>query len=199
MTLIAISAVAFGLLALAWVAYPAAMWLRARGRAAGTESALAPTEQVVVVVRTRNDPVFAVERVRNLRATAYPSRLIQVVVAVDVNSSHSIDSYRKALLVLAELMGESKQKVSEKFQLIVAHQSFLQKDVEKSRRDVLYLLEKFPSVEVVFNYEGVTATSSDTLIDLISQVLPKDSKEFASCRLCEYQHNVIHVTVVIDI
>jgi cellulose synthase/poly-beta-1,6-N-acetylglucosamine synthase-like glycosyltransferase len=104
MTLIAIAAVAFGLLALAWLAYPAAMWLRATARASATGIESPPTERVVVVVATRDDPAFAVERVRNLRATEYPANLIRVVVAVDVNSSHSIDSYRTALSGLADVV-----------------------------------------------------------------------------------------------
>ena len=104
MTLIAIASVAFGLLALAWLAYPAVMWLRARSRAAGPEIASSPTDRVVVVVATRDEPVFAVERVRNLRATTYPGNLIHVVVAVDVTSSHSIDSYQTALSGLAEVV-----------------------------------------------------------------------------------------------
>src|SRR5688572_19183469 len=104
MTLISIAAIAFGLLALAWLAYPAAMWLRARRRAMGSGIESPATERVVVVVATRDDPVFAVERVRNLRATQYPSSLIHVVLAVDVTSSYSIDSYRTALSGLAEVV-----------------------------------------------------------------------------------------------
>ena len=104
MTLISIAAIAFGLLALAWLAYPVAMWLRARRRAIGSGIEAPATERVVVVVATRDDPVFAVERVRNLRATQYPSSLIHVVIAVDVTSSYSIDSYRTALSGLAEVV-----------------------------------------------------------------------------------------------
>ena len=104
MTLIAIAAVAFGLLALAWLVYPAAMWLRARSRAAASGNTLPPTERIAVVVATRDDPVFAVERVRNLRATSYPSSLIRVIFAVDATSSHSIDSYRTALSGLADVV-----------------------------------------------------------------------------------------------
>ena len=104
MTLIAIAAVAFGLLALAWLVYPAAMWLRARSRAAASGNTLPPTERIAVVVATRDDPVFAVERVRNLRATSYPSSLIRVIFAVDATSSHSIDSYRSALSGLADVV-----------------------------------------------------------------------------------------------
>lgn len=103
MTLIAIAAVALGVLVFAWLIYPAAMWLRAPRQAGG--AAVAPaTERVVVVVATRDDPVYAVERVRNLRATTYPSNLLQVVVAVDVTSQHSIDSYRAALAGLADVV-----------------------------------------------------------------------------------------------
>ena len=104
MTLIAIAAVAFGLLALAWLAYPAAMWLRARNGSAVSQLGHAWTDRVAVVVATRDDPVFAVERVRNLRSTAYPQNLLRVFVAVDVNSAYPLDSYRSALSGLAEVV-----------------------------------------------------------------------------------------------
>jgi cellulose synthase/poly-beta-1,6-N-acetylglucosamine synthase-like glycosyltransferase len=103
MALIAIAAVSFSLLALAWVAYPVAMRLRARGRVGSHASAL-PVERVSVVVATRDDPAFAVERVRNLRATDYPSNLIRVFVGVDVTSQFSLDSYRSVLAGLADVV-----------------------------------------------------------------------------------------------
>jgi cellulose synthase/poly-beta-1,6-N-acetylglucosamine synthase-like glycosyltransferase len=104
MILLTVAGVAFGLLALAWGAYPLAMWVRARsGRAPRTPEG-EPVERVVVVVATRDDPAFALERVRNLRATDYPARLIRVLVAVDATSVYPIDAYRAALADLAEVV-----------------------------------------------------------------------------------------------
>ena len=104
MALIAIAAVAFGLLVLAWLVYPAAMWLRARGRTLQGGQDAKPTERVAVVVATRDDPAFAVDRVRNLLTTAYPPDLIRVFVAVDATSAFALDTYRSALSGLAEVV-----------------------------------------------------------------------------------------------
>jgi cellulose synthase/poly-beta-1,6-N-acetylglucosamine synthase-like glycosyltransferase len=104
MLLIAVAAAAFGLLALAWLAYPAAMWLRARRLAPGGNTGAAPTERVAVVVATRDDPAFALERVRNLRASEYPSHLLRVVVAVDVSSPFQLEAYGSALQAVADVV-----------------------------------------------------------------------------------------------
>ena len=104
MTLIAIAAVAFGLLVLAWLVYPAAMWFRARGRSNQGRQGAQPTERVAVVVATRDDPSFAVDRVRNLLATEYPRDLIRIFVAVDASSAYALDVYRSALSELAEIV-----------------------------------------------------------------------------------------------
>jgi cellulose synthase/poly-beta-1,6-N-acetylglucosamine synthase-like glycosyltransferase len=58
----------------------------------------------VVLVATRDDPAFALERVRNLRAGEYPTHLLRVLVAVDVNAAHSLDAYRAALSGLADVV-----------------------------------------------------------------------------------------------
>lgn len=106
MILFAIAAVAFGLLALAWVVYPAAMWLRGGGRRrmTATASEIRPIEPVTVVVATRDDPGFALERVRNLHAGNYPVGLLRIVVAVDVTSLHHPEAYRATLSGLAEVV-----------------------------------------------------------------------------------------------
>lgn len=104
MALIALAVVALGLLVLAWLVYPAAMWLRARRAMPAEERHGPPTERVAVVVATRDDPAFAVERVRNLLSTGYPSHLIRVFVAVDVTSQYPLDAYRAALSGLAEVV-----------------------------------------------------------------------------------------------
>jgi cellulose synthase/poly-beta-1,6-N-acetylglucosamine synthase-like glycosyltransferase len=105
MILLAIAGVAFGLLALAWVAYPLAMWARSRGGLATRPPEGEAVERVVVLVATRDDPAFALERVRNLRATDYPARLLRVLVAVDATSPHPIDAYRAALSGLGDVVG----------------------------------------------------------------------------------------------
>ncbi len=104
MILLAIAMVAFGLLALAWVVYPAAMWLRVRSRSTATAWKGEPTESVSVVVATRDDPAFALDRVRNLRATEYPRNRLRMIVAVDVTSPHSLDAYQAALSELADVV-----------------------------------------------------------------------------------------------
>jgi cellulose synthase/poly-beta-1,6-N-acetylglucosamine synthase-like glycosyltransferase len=104
MALIWIAVVALGLLVLAWLVYPAAMWLRARRAVPAEERHGPPSERVAVVVATRDDPAFAVERVRNLLSTGYPSQLIRVFVAVDVTSQYPLDAYRAALSGLADVV-----------------------------------------------------------------------------------------------
>jgi cellulose synthase/poly-beta-1,6-N-acetylglucosamine synthase-like glycosyltransferase len=104
MILLVISAVAFGLLVLAWLVYPALMWLRGRHALSATVSTPEPRDRVTVVVATRDDPAFAVERVRNLRSSDYPDGLLSIVVAVDVTSPFSLDTYRQALSGLADVV-----------------------------------------------------------------------------------------------
>ena len=104
MILLAVAAVAFALLVLAWVLYPLAMWSRARGRRSNSVPIVDHKERVVVLVATRDDPAFALERVRNLRAGEYPARLLRVLVAVDVNAPHPLDAYRAALSGLADVV-----------------------------------------------------------------------------------------------
>lgn len=104
MILLVIAAVAFAFLALAWVVYPAVMWLRAGARPAVAPERPTPADRVVVIVATRDDPAFALDRVRNLRASDYPAHLLRVVVGVDANSLHALDAYRGALAGLAEVV-----------------------------------------------------------------------------------------------
>jgi cellulose synthase/poly-beta-1,6-N-acetylglucosamine synthase-like glycosyltransferase len=105
MILLAVAAAAFGLLALAWGAYPLLMRWRARrsrARPHGPFSEL--RRQVAVVVATRDDPSFAVARVRNLRASEYPPRLLRIVVAVDSAAPYPVDAYQAALGGLADVV-----------------------------------------------------------------------------------------------
>lgn len=104
MILFAFAMVAFGLLVLAWVVYPAAMWLRARSRSTATALSGEANEHVSVVVATRDDPAFALERVRNLRAAEYPQNRLRVIVAVDVTSTYLLDAYQAALSGLADVV-----------------------------------------------------------------------------------------------
>ena len=101
MILLITAAVAFSLLVLAWVIYPAAMRLRAGSTRAEAVETGGPDERVAVILATRDDPAFAVTRVQNLRANDYPESLLRVVVGVDVNSMFPLDAYRQVLAGLA--------------------------------------------------------------------------------------------------
>ena len=103
MILLLITLVAFSLLVVAWVLYPAVMRLRAGSHPAALQLGQ-PTERVTVIVATRDDPSFALARVQNLRAGRYPSSLLRVVVGVDANSPHALDAYRQALAGVAEVV-----------------------------------------------------------------------------------------------
>jgi len=104
MTLFVIAATSFGLVALAWVLYPAAMWLRSfTPRAAQTPNGQAG-ERVTVIVATRDDPSFALARARNLRLSEYPATLLRVLIAVDANSTHDLEAYRTSLAGMAEVV-----------------------------------------------------------------------------------------------
>lgn len=102
MILVVVAAVAFGLLVLVWGVYPAAMWVRSRGFQSPDGGQ--PREHVAVVVATRDDPAFAVDRVRNLRTTEYPAGLLRIVVAVDVTSAFAPDAYRNVMTGLADVV-----------------------------------------------------------------------------------------------
>ena len=104
MTLFVISAISFGLVALAWVLYPAAMWLRSLGVKVPATRDSPPTERVAVIVATRDDPAFALARVLNLRASEYPAHLLRVLVSVDVNSVYELESYRTTLAGVADVV-----------------------------------------------------------------------------------------------
>ncbi|HEX9565333.1 MAG TPA: glycosyltransferase [Gemmatimonadaceae bacterium] len=104
MFLLLTAAVAFGLLAIAWVVYPAAMWLRARTGRGSTGTSRTPDAAACVVVATRDDPAFAVERVRNLRGGDYPVDRLQVVIAVDPGAPFPFEAYHDALAGLAEVV-----------------------------------------------------------------------------------------------
>lgn len=105
--LLVIAAVSLGLLVVAWIAYPALMWLRARRWQPVGKLALAPTARVAAVIATRDDPAFAAARVGNLRLSHYPPELLQVVVAVDANAAASDDAYRAALPATTVVRGEA--------------------------------------------------------------------------------------------
>jgi cellulose synthase/poly-beta-1,6-N-acetylglucosamine synthase-like glycosyltransferase len=97
MVLLVIAAVAFGLLAAAWIVYPAVMWARTRGARSGEPPPSTPTQRVAVVVATRDEPSAAESRVANLRASDYPRDLLDVVVSVDANSAFPLEAYDSAI------------------------------------------------------------------------------------------------------
>jgi cellulose synthase/poly-beta-1,6-N-acetylglucosamine synthase-like glycosyltransferase len=101
-TLLIVAAVSFGILALTWVVYPAAMWLR-RG-ADHRNPATAGGESVAVIVATRDDSGAAVTRVQNLRRSAYPPRLLDVIVCVDRAAPEPLERYNVALHGLARVV-----------------------------------------------------------------------------------------------
>ncbi len=104
MILYVVAALSFGLLAVAWIAYPAAMWLRARASVSTDAPAGEPAVMVNVVVATRDEPEFAVARVRNLLDSSYPSRLLSIVVAVDPGAGRPLGAYREALGTMATVV-----------------------------------------------------------------------------------------------
>ncbi|HEX6316090.1 MAG TPA: glycosyltransferase [Gemmatimonadaceae bacterium] len=95
MILLVIAAVAFGVVLLAWAAYPLVMWLRARATTPGIEGAL--TQRVAVIIATRDSPDAARTRVSNVWTADYPRSLLNVIVAVDQASPFPLDAYRDAL------------------------------------------------------------------------------------------------------
>lgn len=104
MTLLVVAALAFGLVALAWIVYPLAMWTRTPRTASGTGPSREPIDRVVVVVATRDAPDLVVARVRNLLSADYPAALLRVVVAIDCASPFPVEAYRDALGSLAEVV-----------------------------------------------------------------------------------------------
>jgi cellulose synthase/poly-beta-1,6-N-acetylglucosamine synthase-like glycosyltransferase len=104
MILLVIATVAFSLLLLAWVLYPAVMRLRAGSPRTAAVNAGQATEGVAVIVATRDHPAYALARVQNLRASRYPASLLRIFVGVDANSPHPIDAYRQALAGVADVV-----------------------------------------------------------------------------------------------
>ncbi len=100
MILAYVAIAAFALLLLAWIVYPALMWLaarRARGAAPALAVAAGGLPSVSVVVATRDDPAVVEARVENLFASDYPAERLRVVVAVDPGSPFPPDAYRERL------------------------------------------------------------------------------------------------------
>ena len=104
MILLLIAAVAFSLLVLAWIVYPAVMRLRAGALGADVAQPAAAGEKVAVILATRDDPSFAVARVNNLRTSRYPANLLRIVIGVDANSTFPLEAYRQALAGLADVV-----------------------------------------------------------------------------------------------
>ena len=98
MILAYIAVAAFALLLLAWIVYPALMWLAARRARVAVPAADATVlPSVSVVVATRDDPAVVEARVENLFASDYPAERLRVVVAVDPGSPFPPDAYRERL------------------------------------------------------------------------------------------------------
>jgi cellulose synthase/poly-beta-1,6-N-acetylglucosamine synthase-like glycosyltransferase len=80
----------------AWILYPMALAVIPK-RASSGRSISTPLPTVTVVVATREVPAAVVDRVDNLRASAYPGELLDVVVAVDVSSNWPVHEYQQQL------------------------------------------------------------------------------------------------------
>ena len=97
MTLLLLAGIAFACLGLTWVAYPAAMWLRARRLPSVTIPDPDALERVCAVIATRDDPSIAARRIQNLLESDYPRDRLRVVLAADPASGIPLDAYRRAL------------------------------------------------------------------------------------------------------
>jgi cellulose synthase/poly-beta-1,6-N-acetylglucosamine synthase-like glycosyltransferase len=95
--LLLIVLVSWGLVFVAWVVYPAAMWASSRRFRPSLTSSATPVERIAVVIATRDDPAVAAARAHNLRAGDYPAELMRIVVAVDRNAQFPLETYRQAL------------------------------------------------------------------------------------------------------
>jgi len=94
----ALSIAALVLVLIAWIGYPSAAtllsWLlRPRSRSAVYPSA----RSVSVLLATRHPPGVVAARVRDLLATAYPHRLLEIIVAVDAAATHGLTDYAELL------------------------------------------------------------------------------------------------------
>jgi cellulose synthase/poly-beta-1,6-N-acetylglucosamine synthase-like glycosyltransferase len=91
-----VAILAFAVLAAGWLLYPLGLWLVARFRT-GADVACTPTSSVSVVIATRESPDLVTGRVRHLLSTSYPLARVEVVIAVDRDSPHATDAYRRAI------------------------------------------------------------------------------------------------------
>ncbi|AHG90023.1 putative glycosyltransferase [Gemmatirosa kalamazoonensis] len=85
--------------------YPLLVRLRATGRQAPSDVAIARAKvepaaelpEISVVVATRDAPQVVAARVRNLRASAYPADRMEVVVSVDARAAEPLSAYVDAV------------------------------------------------------------------------------------------------------
>jgi cellulose synthase/poly-beta-1,6-N-acetylglucosamine synthase-like glycosyltransferase len=92
--LLTLATLGAALLAITWIAYPAAVVLVARALAPRRPSrpAVAVLPSVTCVLATRDDPEVVRERVANFLASNYPSERLDVVVGLDATSSTSAEA-----------------------------------------------------------------------------------------------------------
>lgn len=93
-------------LVLGWLGYPLLLkLLTRRADRRGVEVASAqPASGVSVVIATREIPELVGQRVRNIRASELPGTPLEVVVAVDQASPHSLEDYREQCGALARIV-----------------------------------------------------------------------------------------------
>lgn len=94
-TLFWVALVAYGLVAVGWIVYPFVMRLLGRHQRAIAPASDSP--DVTVIVATREEPSVIVARVANLRDSDYPGRKLDIVIAVDAKSEHSLAAYEAAV------------------------------------------------------------------------------------------------------
>jgi cellulose synthase/poly-beta-1,6-N-acetylglucosamine synthase-like glycosyltransferase len=92
---IVIGLAALLLLVLAWVVYPAVMYLRARRLPRNDASA--PVPDVAIIIATRDAPADVARRLDDLARSDYPASRRRVVVAVDVGAAASLADYASVL------------------------------------------------------------------------------------------------------
>jgi cellulose synthase/poly-beta-1,6-N-acetylglucosamine synthase-like glycosyltransferase len=76
---------ALALLGWAWIGYPVLIVALSRLRSGRTVTAPTTSPTVTVVIATNGDAISAAERIRDIRATAYPSALLDTVLGVDAS------------------------------------------------------------------------------------------------------------------
>jgi cellulose synthase/poly-beta-1,6-N-acetylglucosamine synthase-like glycosyltransferase len=95
LSVLIVAVFAFGILLLAWVAYPLAMRLRRPALPQSDGSAAEP--RIAMVMATRDAPAEVLRRIEDLEASDYPAALRRIIVAVDYRVTSQLAAYVAAL------------------------------------------------------------------------------------------------------